>query len=327
MRCSASRRRSRLLLPPADREPLDDDAGRGAGAGVQGAGRPGAAAAAVADRLASAGGEACVCDLTAAFDLSQPTISPPPQGAAAGRPDRPRAARHLGLLPAAARDDRPARRILLVRRPASARAGVARVSRPRGHRGRAPVAAAAVVPGPVPAGVDPAPRWPPASAWAARARPGRRAREGRRSTGISLPIALGLLVMMYPVLAKVRYDRLDTVTARPAAADPLAGAELDRRPGADVRPGLAASCRTCPSTAPGLIIVGLARCIAMVIIWNDLACGDREAAAVLVALNSVFQVIAFAALGWFYLDGAARLARPASRPASTSPCGRSPAAC
>ena len=56
-----------------------------------------------------------------------------------------------------------------------------------------------------------------------------------------------------------------------------------------------------PAYRTGLIIVGLARCIAMVLIWNDLACGDREAAAVLVALNSLFQVVAFALLGYFYL--------------------------
>jgi ACR3 family arsenite transporter len=57
-----------------------------------------------------------------------------------------------------------------------------------------------------------------------------------------------------------------------------------------------------PAFRTGLIVIGLARCIAMVLIWNDLACGDREAAALLVAINSVFQILAYALLGTFYLQ-------------------------
>ncbi len=119
--------------------------------------------------------------------------------------------------------------------------------------------------------------------------------------GISLPIALGLLIMMYPVLAKVRYDRLDTVTGDKKL---LAGSLfLNWVLGPALMFALAwLFLPDLPEYRTGLIIVGIARCIAMVIIWNDLACGDREAAAVLVAINSVFQVIMFAVLGWFYLS-------------------------
>jgi arsenical-resistance protein len=119
--------------------------------------------------------------------------------------------------------------------------------------------------------------------------------------GISLPIALGLLIMMYPVLAKVRYDRLDTVTGDAKLL--VSSLLLNWVLGPALMFALAwVLLPDLPEYRTGLIIVGLARCIAMVIIWNDLACGDREAAAVLVALNSVFQVIMFAVLGWFYLS-------------------------
>ena len=119
--------------------------------------------------------------------------------------------------------------------------------------------------------------------------------------GISVPIALGLLIMMYPVLAKVRYDETRRIgTDRTLLVTSLV---LNWIIGPAFMFALAwIFLADLPEYRTGLIIVGLARCIAMVLIWNDLACGDREAAAVLVAINSVFQVLAFGALGWFYLQ-------------------------
>ncbi|WP_322818831.1 ACR3 family arsenite efflux transporter [Tepidiforma sp.] len=117
----------------------------------------------------------------------------------------------------------------------------------------------------------------------------------------SLPIAIGLLGMMYPVLAKVRYDRIrDVTTDRPLLVSSLL---LNWLVGPALMFALAwIFLPDLPEFRTGIILVGLARCIAMVLIWNSLACGDTEAAAVLVVLNSIFQVAAYAFLGYFYLE-------------------------
>jgi len=118
---------------------------------------------------------------------------------------------------------------------------------------------------------------------------------------VSMPIALGLLAMMYPVLAKVRYSQIGEIaTDRKLMVTSLV---LNWLIGPALMFALAwLLLADLPEYRTGLIIIGLARCIAMVLIWNDLACGDREAAAVLVALNSIFQIVAYSLLGYFYLE-------------------------
>ena len=121
---------------------------------------------------------------------------------------------------------------------------------------------------------------------------------------VSLPIAAGLLLMMYPVLAKVRYEDLGRMSDDGVGNWRFFGTSLVLS--WVVGPALMFALAWIfladqPAYRTGVIIVGLARCIAMVLVWNDIALGDRERAAILVVFNALFQVLAYALLGYFYL--------------------------
>ena len=118
--------------------------------------------------------------------------------------------------------------------------------------------------------------------------------------GVSLPIAVGLFWMMYPVLAKVRYDAIGRHTrdarllTTSLVLNWLVGPVIMFLLAWIFLPDL-------PAYRNGLILIGIARCIAMVLIWNSLARGSGELAAVLVALNSIFQILTYSLLGWLFL--------------------------
>lgn len=124
--------------------------------------------------------------------------------------------------------------------------------------------------------------------------------DSMRIDTVSLPIAVGLLWMMYPVLAKVKYEELGKVAKAwkqfsvSLVLNWLVGPILMFIVAWVFLPDL-------PDYRTGLILIGLARCIAMVLIWNMLAGGDCEYCAVLVALNSVFQIIMYSPLAYLYL--------------------------